>query len=89
MSTEELRRRQVPDRIVGDKVVVARPDRDEAVILGGPAAVVWVELDHWITADVLAATLLEYHPEIDSVAAAVSAALRALHDEDLLERRQP
>lgn len=88
MTTEELRRRQVPDRIVADKVVVARPERDEAVVLGGPAAVVWVELDHWITSEALTATLIEHHGEVVAVEGAVSAALRALDDEGLLERRQ-
>lgn len=60
-----LRRRQVPARIVGDKVIVVRPDADEAVVLAGSAAAAWVELDEWTTIAIVEATLATVHPEVD------------------------
>ena len=59
-----LRRRQVPDRIVGDRVVLARPDVDEAVVLGGAAAAAWIELDEWTTVTEVESAMAGALPEL-------------------------
>lgn len=87
--TPQIRRCQVPDRIVNDKVVLARPDVDEAVVLAGPAAMVWVALDSWTTPEQLCEDLAESHSEVDGdqCAEMVIRSIDFLRDEGLLERR--
>lgn len=83
-----IRRRQVPDRIVGNKVVVARPGVDEALVLAGAAALVWVELDRWMSEAKLWDTMMQEHPEVDgSRRDVLTRSLRMLDDQGLLERR--
>lgn len=88
-STPPIRRAQVPDRIVGDKVVLARPGCDEAVILGGMAAAVWVELDRWTSIDAIEAALASADDVAvgHDAAALVADAIELLRDEGLLETR--
>jgi hypothetical protein len=60
-----IRRRRLPDRIVGDQIVVVRPGVDDAVVLGGAAALVWLELDDWTTETDLSSAVAVSHPEVD------------------------
>lgn len=84
-----MRRRPVPERTVGDQVVLARPAGGTALVLGPTAAVVWVALEGWLTPEELEAALGTRYPDVPVAdrRAALEEILRMLDDEALLERR--
>jgi hypothetical protein len=79
----------VPDRIVADKVVIARPDADKAVVLCGAAAAAWVELEGWTTRGDLESVLAAARPDMraDDRTALLADALAMLDAEGFLEHR--
>lgn len=82
-----LRHRRVPSRIVGNKVVVARPLDGAPVVLAPTAAVVWQALDGWTTVGAIDLRLAETFPTIakaerDDARAQILAALK---NDELLE----
>jgi hypothetical protein len=81
----------VPERTVGDQVVLARPAGGSALVLGPTAAVVWMALEEWLVHDQLEAALAAQYPDIPPAErdAALEEILRMLDDEALLERRAP
>jgi hypothetical protein len=81
----------VPERTVGDQVVLARPGGGSALVLGPTAAVVWMAREEWLVHDQLEAALAAQYPDIPPADrdAALEEILRMLDDEALLERRAP
>lgn len=87
--TVVLRRRLVPTRAVGDRLVVARPSDGAPVVLPPTAALIWRVLDGWVSpAEIdraLAAAFADV-PEPERTAARVDV-LAMLDRDGLLERR--
>lgn len=79
----------MPDRIVGDQVVAAGAGDADPVVLGGVAAVVWVELDEWTTEGEVAGRLANAFPDVaeQERSEMLAQALRMLDEAGLLERR--
>ncbi len=84
-----MRRRPVPERTVGDQVVLARPAGGSALVLGSTAALVWNALGDWLAVADLAAVLAAQYPDVPPGErdAALEEILQQLDDEGLLERR--
>jgi hypothetical protein len=73
---------------LGDELIVARPRDGAPVVMESTAALVWRQLDDWVTADEIDHRLAEQFPEVsedDRVAARVEILTR-LRDDDLIER---
>jgi hypothetical protein len=86
--TVMLRRRRVPQRVFGSKLVVARPRDGAPVVMAPTAAVVWQVLDDWTTPGEMDRRLAEAFPDVpeeDRVTARIEI-LRVLQDDDLIER---
>jgi hypothetical protein len=83
-----LRRRRVPERIVGDDVIVARPGDGEAVVMSPVAGVVWRSLDDWSTTLDIDRCLADVLPGVSDAdrAAVRNEVLQALQSDGLLER---
>ena len=84
-----LRHRRVPNRVLGDTLIVARPRDGAPVVMSSTAALVWRELEDWTTpaeVDVRLADAFPEVPEEERVAARIEI-LTALRNDDLLERR--
>jgi hypothetical protein len=81
----------VPERSVGDQVVLARPVGGAALVLGPTAALVWMALADWLAIDELETTLATQYPNIPAGDrhGALHEIIQMLDDEDLLERRAP
>jgi hypothetical protein len=62
--SRRIRRREVPTRTFGDRVIVARPADGAPVVLAATAALVWDELGAWKTVDGLEARLATAFPEV-------------------------
>ncbi|MGH9085906.1 MAG: PqqD family protein [Acidimicrobiales bacterium] len=79
----------MPQRTVGDQVVLARPHGGSALVLAPTAAIVWSCLAAWTDADGLADELAARYPDVAPADRrdALDAILRLLQAEDLLERR--
>jgi hypothetical protein len=84
-----VRHRRVPNRRLGDSVVIARPSDGTPVSLEGTAAFVWRLLDDWTSPAVIDSRLAETFPDValDERVTARAAILRMLGDDDLLEPR--
>jgi hypothetical protein len=84
-----LRRRCVPWRRLGDKVIVARPSDGTPVVLAPTAAVVWRRLAMWATPAEIDARLADVFPDVASAErlSTRAAILARLGDDELLERR--
>ena len=78
----------MPERTVGDQVVVARNDVDAALVLAATAAVVWRALAEWCSPADLAQMLAAQHPDVPSEErdAALAGILEQLDEAELLER---
>ena len=84
---QSLRHRRVPSRILGNKLVVARPLDGAPVVLASTATVVWQALDGWTTVGAIDLRLDETFPTIakserDDARVQI---LAALQNDDLLE----
>jgi hypothetical protein len=84
-----LRHRRVPNRVVGDTVIVARPRDGAPVTMTSAAALVWRQLDDWTTAVEIDGRLADVFPEVpaEERLAARNEILRTLRNDDLLEQR--
>jgi hypothetical protein len=85
---EMLRHRDVPFRVLGDKLVVARPRDGAPVVLAPTAAFVWRILDGWTTPRAIDRRIAEAFPEVDATdrMTARTEILEMLRDDDLVER---
>jgi hypothetical protein len=83
-----LVRRHVPERVFGDKLIVARPSDGAPVVLAPTAVLVWQSLADWTTIEGIDACLADSFPEVHARerADARRAILAALCDDDLLDR---
>lgn len=84
----QFRHRALPERTVGDQVVVARPRDRSAVLLGATAAIVWRATSSWTTVADLESLLAERHSDVGAVerSEALDQILEMLFDDELLER---
>jgi hypothetical protein len=62
--TGRIRRRDLPTRPLGQRVIVARPADGAPVVLATTAAVVWNALSEWTTVDGLDAELAATYPDV-------------------------
>ncbi len=85
---ERLRRRPVPTRDLGDRIVVARPRDGAPVVLASTSALVWALLTEWRTADEVDDALDAAFPTVDPDERRRSRAdiITKLTDDELLER---
>jgi hypothetical protein len=83
-----LRHRLVPNRVVGDTLIVARPRDGAPVTMTSAAVLVWRQLDDWTTSAEIDVRLADAFPEVpaEKRASARSEILRILRNDDLLER---
>jgi hypothetical protein len=86
--TGRLRRREVPTRTLGERLVVARPADGAPVVLAETATSVWADLAEWTTTDRLLARLAATFPEVPDRhrRRALEDILGALETDDLLAR---
>ena len=84
-----LRHRRVPNRVVGNTVIAARPRDGAPVTMTSAAALAWRQLDDWTTPAALDGCLAEAFPEVPTKerVAARNEILTTLQNDDLLERR--
>lgn len=70
------------------RLVVARPLDGAPVVLGPAAAIVWQALDEWRTPAELETQLAVAFPDVSAAdrAGSVAETLRALTEDDLIER---
>lgn len=85
----ELCHRAVPERAIGDKIVVARPDDGSPVVLAPTAAIIWRALDDWTTPVEVGKLLAAVFPTVSDTdrTDAVADAIALLAADDLIERR--
>jgi hypothetical protein len=85
--TAPRRRRAVPTRIFGQKLIVARPRDGAPVVLEVTAVAVWQMLDGWITDDEIDRRLGRAFPDVtlQERQSARAAILDALEADDLIE----
>jgi hypothetical protein len=83
-----LRHRRVPNRVVGDTVIAARPRDGAPVTMTSAAALAWHQLDDWTTPAAIDVRLADAFPEVPTKerVAARNEILRTLRNDDLLER---
>src|SRR3954452_15256910 len=83
-----LRRRSVPERIVGGDVIIARPSDGEPVVMSPVAGLVWQLLDDWTAVVDVDRRLMEAFPDVSTEdrVAARNEVLQTLQGDDLLER---
>jgi hypothetical protein len=83
-----VRRRRLPERRFGTKVIVARPTDGTPVVLAATAAVVWLRIGAWTTLPEIVDALAEAFPTVgeDERRHTASAILVRLEDDDLIER---
>jgi hypothetical protein len=83
-----VRRRRVPARAFGTKLIVARPRDGAPVVLEATAAVVWRRTEDWTTLLEIVADLGEAFPGVEEEERRTAAReiLRQLEDDDLIER---
>jgi hypothetical protein len=83
------RRRPLPTRVLGNKLIVARPSDGAPVVLAPTAALVWQWLDDWIGASAIDDRLERAFPDIAEPArrSARSEIVSMLELEGLVERR--
>jgi hypothetical protein len=83
-----LRHRPVPERSLGDEVIVARPGDGVPLVLECTAAAVWRQLDGWVGTDDIDRGLAARFPEVsrDERVAVRREILIMLVDEGLVER---
>ena len=86
-SANTVRRREVPARRIGDKIVVARPLDGAPVVLAPTATIVWESLSDWTSAGAVDRRLEEVFPDVppSEREAAIAGILRSLTDDDLLD----
>jgi Coenzyme PQQ synthesis protein D (PqqD) len=86
--TAKLRHRRVPTRLVGEKVIVARPHDGAPVVLAATASFVWRQLESWTTADEIDRRMAEAFPDVreDDRVIARAEILGMLANDDLVER---
>jgi hypothetical protein len=84
-----VRRRTVPTRDLGDRLVVARPRDGAPVVIGPTATLVWAMAADWIAPAEIDRRLAGQFPEIaeQERASAVAETIAMLGDEGLLDRR--
>ena len=89
-SHTSLRHLAVPERVVSNRVIVARPLDGEPLLLDATASIVWMMLDDWSTPGQVEATLSLRYSDIAPAARreALELTLQLLSDEGLLERAE-
>ncbi len=83
-----LRRRRVPTRDLGDRLVVARPRDGAPVVIASTSAFVWQLLEEWTTVEQIDRALAETFPEVtaDDRRRGQAEIMAMLTDDELVER---
>jgi len=83
-----VRRRRVPERMFGSKVIVARPTDGTPVVLAATATVVWRRIEGWTTLFEVVDALGDAFPTVaeDERLLTASEILERLEDDELIER---
>lgn len=78
----------VPQRVIGDQVVLALPRDGTALLLAPTAALVWSATERWTTFGELERFVGEWHPDVARSVRleALREIVRVLWDEGLIER---
>lgn len=82
-----MRRRVVPQRHVGQSVVLSRPADGSPLVLAPTAALVWHCLSSWVRFDDIDEELRELHPgiSVEERRDTIRNILKQLADDDLLQ----
>lgn len=83
------RHRRVPNRVVGNTVIAARPRDGVPVTMTAAAALAWRQLEDWTTPAAIDVLLADAFPQVPAQerVAVRSEILNTLWNDDLLERR--